>query len=185
MPRMHQNRLGLVCNGIAVWATLAGIFASLTPQAAAQAQAQAQAQPLAPFASLIADSVDVRAEPGFDKPVSFAFKRAGLPVAVREQRAGWVRVEDTSGTSGWVAFDLVSRRRTALVLPPPEGAAGPTRALRAASRSTSEVLAYLEPGVIVGVVACDGRACRITTSGVRGYLDQNHLWGVTAGETIK
>jgi SH3-like domain-containing protein len=181
MPLMRRNWLGQVCTGTAVWATLAGISASLVTDVAAQAPAQ----PLAPFASLMADSVDVRAEPGFDKPVSFAFKRAGLPVAVREQQNGWVRVEDTSGTSGWVAFDLVSRRRTAIVLPPPDGAAEPTRALRAASRSTSDVLAYLEPGVIVGVVACDGRACRITTSGVRGYVDQDHLWGVSAGETIK
>jgi SH3-like domain-containing protein len=181
MPRMRHRKLGLRCDRIAAWATLAGIFASSAPEAAAQTPVQ----PLAPFASLMADSVDVRAEPSFEKPVSFAFKRAGLPVAVREQRGGWVRVEDTSGSSGWVDYNLVSRRRTAIVLPPPEGAAAPTRALRAAQRSTSDVLAYLEPGVIVGIVACDGRACRITTSGVRGYVDQDHLWGVTAGETIK
>jgi SH3-like domain-containing protein len=34
-------------------------------------------------------------------------------------------------------------------------------------------------------VSCDGRTCRITTSGVRGFVDQDHLWGVSAGETIK
>jgi SH3-like domain-containing protein len=173
------NSYRSACSTRVLWAGLAGLFTGMA------VSAQDAPQPLAPYASLIADAVDVRAEPGFEKPVAFAYKRAGLPVAVREQRAGWVRVEDTSGSSGWVAFDLLSRRRTALVLPPPVGATEATRALRAAPRSTSDVLAYLEPGVIVGIVSCDGRTCRITTSGVRGFVDQDHLWGVSAGETIK
>jgi SH3-like domain-containing protein len=185
MPRRGLKLFGCRRSVRALWAGLAGTLAGLPAYATAQAQTPPAAQPLAPFASLVADSVDVRTEPGFDTPVSFAYKRAGLPVAVREERAGWVRVEDTSGSSGWVAMDLVSRRRTAIILPPPAGSAEPTRALRSAPRSTSDVLAYLEPGVIVGVVTCDGRACRITTSGVRGYVDQDHLWGVSAGETIK
>jgi SH3-like domain-containing protein len=170
---------------LAVVAALSLIVLNVPAELAAQPAAQPAPQPLAPFVSLLADSVDVRAEPGFDRPVAFAFKRAGLPVAVREQRAGWVRVEDTSGTIGWVAADMVSRRRTAIVLAPPAGTAEPARAMRAAARSTSEVLAYLEPDVVVGVVACDGRSCRITTAGVRGFVDQDHLWGVIAGETIK
>jgi SH3-like domain-containing protein len=151
----------------------------------AMATAARAADALAPFASLMADAVDVRSEPGLDKPITFAFKRAGLPVAVLEQRTGWARIEDTSGATGWVSSDLLSRRRTAIILPPPTGAAEPARALRASTRSSSDVLAYLEPGVIVGVVSCDGRTCRITTSGVRGFVDQDQLWGVTAGEIIK
>jgi SH3-like domain-containing protein len=170
---------------LAVAAVLSLTVLNIPAELAAQPAPQPVSQPLAPFVSLLADSVDVRAEPGFDRPVTFAFKRAGLPVAVREQRTGWVRVEDTSGASGWVAADMVSRRRTAIILAPPAGAAEPARALRAAARSTSEVLAYLEPGVVVGVVACDGRSCRITTAGVRGFVDQDQLWGVSAGETIK
>lgn len=143
------------------------------------------AQPLPGFASLVADSVEVRAEPGFDKAITFVFKRAGLPVAVLDERKDWVRIEDTSGTTGWVAADMLSKRRTGIVLAPAAAAGEPARGLRAAARSTSNVLAYLEPGVIVGVVSCDGRTCRITTSGIRGFIDQDHLWGVTAGETIK
>ena len=133
----------------------------------------------------MADSVEVRRDPGFDKGVTFIFKRAGLPVAVLEQRPGWVRIEDATGTAGWVAADMLSRRRTGLVLAPASTAGGTAPALRAAARSTSEVLAFLEPGVVVGVVSCDGQSCRITTSGIRGFIDQVQLWGVEAGETIK
>jgi SH3-like domain-containing protein len=160
---------------------LASIFLSW---AAAQSSVVA-AQALGGFASLLADSVEVRGEPGFDKAITFVFKRAGLPVAVLDQRQDWVRIEDTTGTSGWVNADALSRRRTGIVLPPPSGAAEPSRALRTSPRSTSDVLAYLEPGVIVGVVSCDGRACRITASGIRGFVDQDSLWGVAAGEMIK
>ncbi len=104
---------------------------------------------------------------------------------VLEERSEWARVQDAEGTSGWVPANLISRRRTAVVLPAPAGATDVSRAMRAAPRSTSEILAYLEPGVVVGVVGCDGRACRITTSGVRGFVDQDHLWGVGSGETVK
>jgi SH3-like domain-containing protein len=185
MPAYLQNWLSKGCAKLPLWVALVCIFANFATEAAAQAPGQTLGHPFAAFASLVADSVDVRPEPGFDKQIAFAFKRAGLPVAVREQRAGWVLVEDTTGTRGWVTTDLLSHRRTAVVLAPPAGAPEPTRAMRAASRSTSDVLANLEAGVIVGVVACDGRTCRITTSGVRGYVDQDHLWGVNAGETIK
>jgi SH3-like domain-containing protein len=143
------------------------------------------AQPAPAFASLVSDHVEVRGAPGSDKTVTLVFKRAGLPVQLLEERSEWAHVRDAEGTSGWIVANLLSRRRTAVVLPAPAGAADATRAMRAAARSTSEVLAYLEPGVIVGVVACDGRSCRITASGVRGFIDQDHLWGVGNGEAIK
>jgi SH3-like domain-containing protein len=150
--------------------------------AAAQPSVRTIAQPAAEFASLVSDHVELRSTPGADKVITLVFKRAGMPVKVMEERNEWARIQDAEGTGGWVAASLLSRRRTAVVLP---AIADATRTLRAAARSTSDVLAYLEPGVIVGVVACDGRTCRITTSGVRGFIDQDHLWGVGEGETIK
>jgi SH3-like domain-containing protein len=137
------------------------------------------------FASLMADNVEVRGEPGLEKPITLVFKRAGLPIAVLERRGNWARIQDSEGATGWVAADAISRRRTALVLSPAVGSGETSRALRSAARSTSDALAYLEPGVIVGIVECDGRICRITASGVRGFVDQQSLWGVSPGESVK
>jgi SH3-like domain-containing protein len=146
----------------------------------------AQAQPApAGFASLLTDHVDARREPGVDKPITVVFNRAGMPVKVIEQTKDWARIQDVEGVGGWVPADLISRRRTGVVLTPPPASAEKTVPMRATERTGSAVLAILEPGVIVGVVSCDGQACRITTAGVRGFVDQSQLWGVAAGELVK
>ncbi len=135
------------------------------------------------FGSLMADRVEARQGPGLDTPVAVVFNRAGLPVAVVEQAKEWVRIQDSDGAGGWVQTGLVSKRRTALVLASrgPESAV----ALRSGDIIGAGVTAYLEPGVIVGVISCDGRVCRITTAGVRGMVDQSQLWGVAEGETVR
>jgi SH3-like domain-containing protein len=137
------------------------------------------------FASLLTDRVEARREPGADKPVTVVFSRAGMTVMVVDQAKEWVRVQDIDGVGGWIPVDLMSRRRTGVVLPHPSTTAERTIQMRASERAGSAVLAMLEPGVIVGVVACDGQACRIATAGVRGFVDQSQLWGVAAGELVK
>ena len=149
----------------------------------AQAQTSSLSAPVARlgFGSLMTDRVDVRATPGFDKTVTLQFKRAGLPIAVLEDGKGWLRVQDADGATGWVAADLVSKRRTALIIANP----GETISVRGSERAEAEAIAILEPGVIVGIVSCDGRVCRISTVGNRGYVDQTRLWGVADGEVLR
>ena len=148
--------------------------------------AHAQAVPAAGYGSLMTDRVDVRRAPGLDKPITVVFRRAGLPVEIVEQTKGWQRIRDAEGSTGWVPVELVSKRRTGLVLAQSDGGANNGAvALRVSERAGADAVALLEPGVIVGVVSCDGRVCRITTSGVRGIVDQGQLWGVGEGEIIR
>jgi len=149
----------------------------------AEAQTAKHAEPH--YASLMTDRVEVRPQPGFDQPVAVVFRRAGMPVRVIEQVTGWRRVEDREGARGWVPADLVSLRRTAVILVPSGAPGDASVALRASDRPGGDPVALLEPGVIVGLVACDGRACRISTSGVRGYVDQRQLWGVAENEVLR
>ena len=139
----------------------------------------------ASFASLMTDRVEVRQRPGFDQPVAVVFRRAGMPVRILEQAKGWRRIEDRDGASGWVPAELVSGRRTAVVIVPQGAAANASVAVRASDRPGGEPVALLEPGVVVGVVTCDGRTCRISTSGVRGYVDQTQIWGVGESEIVR
>jgi SH3-like domain-containing protein len=164
--------------GRLAWATAMAVVSAT----AAPAQSPG---PVAGYASLIADRVEVRREPGADKPVAIVFSRAGLPVAVTRHADGWALIQDSEGAGGWVRAELLSRRRTAQVLAPSSPSADKSVPLRSADRIGNAILAYLEPGVIVGIVSCNGRACYITASGVRGLVDQVSLWGVAEGETIQ
>jgi SH3-like domain-containing protein len=164
------------------WQTRAAIAAIglLLSPAAVEAQSAAPG-----FASLMTDRVEVRREPGSDKPVTIVFSRAGMPIMVVERSKEWARIQDVEGIGGWVPSVLLSRRRTGVVLAAPAASIDKTVPVRTSERSGSDVVAVLEPGVIVGVVACDGQTCKITTSGVRGFVDQSQLWGVSPGEVVK
>lgn len=134
------------------------------------------------YGSLVTDRVDARSAPGLDHAVVVIFKRAGLPVRLLDAARGWQRVEDVDGTKGWVRADMVSRRRTALVIADGNATAQAQIIVRASPQVSADVVALLEPGVIVGLTSCNGQVCKVSASNVHGFMDQRQLWGVGASE---
>ena len=59
--------------------------------------------------------------------------------------------------------------------------------LKPASRnmaSNSEKVYASPEGVLASIISCDGRWCRLSIGGVRGYIEQTKLWGAYQGEVI-
>ena len=94
----------------------------------------------------------------------------------------WRRVRDVEGTEGWVYHSRLSSRRTALVAP---WSKEPTLPLQAGDNDGSGVVARLQPSVLATVEGCNGRWCRISGEGYRGWMKQDQLWGVYPGEAVK
>jgi SH3-like domain-containing protein len=46
-------------------------------------------------------------------------------------------------------------------------------------------VALLQPGVIATVEQCTGRWCEIRGERFRGWMQQDLLWGVYPGETVR
>ena len=46
-------------------------------------------------------------------------------------------------------------------------------------------MAQVEAGVLASIISCDGRWCRVSVGGFRGYIEQTKLWGAYQGEVIK
>jgi SH3-like domain-containing protein len=140
------------------------------------------------YASLKVDRVDLRQGPGADSPKLWVFQRMGLPVEIMQEQESWRKVRDAAGTTGWVHSSLLSTRRTALVLPwqakegVPQGAPA---ILRESDRETARPVAQVEPGVLAGIIGCEGGWCRITVGSFRGYIEQTKLWGTFPDEEIK
>ena len=158
------------------------------------AAAQSPVRPLGAlgYGSLKTDRVELRPSAKADK-INLVFRRAGLPVRILEAQGSWLRIEDADNTTGWVAAELVSRRRTGLMrigfaqggdAPATLRASGDPRiAVRTTGRLGGGIVAYLEPGVIVGLVTCDGSVCEVVAAeGIRGRVDQVSVWGVDTGE---
>ena len=139
------------------------------------------------FASFKSDKVHLRNGPGTDHAIQWVYNRAGLPVEIIAESESWRRVRDSAGGTGWVLATLLSGRRTTLVEPwslKPDTPA-PVVPLKAEPREGAPDVAQIEAGVIASVRNCDGRWCSVAILDFRGFIEQNRLWGVYKGETVK
>jgi len=140
------------------------------------------------FVSLKSDRVNLRQGPGTEYPTAWVFRRAGLPVEVIKEFESWRQVRDAEGTTGWVSGAMLSGRRTAVILPwllrPGQGEPA-VAVLRDDDSETAKPIARVEAGVLASIIGCDGRWCRVSVGGFRGYIEQTKLWGAYQGEVIK
>jgi SH3-like domain-containing protein len=169
-------------------AVATGPAAQVPPGAPAASAAGASGLAVPRFVSLKADRVNLRQGPGTEYPTAWVFRRVGLPVEVIKEFEGWRQVRDAEGTTGWVASTMLSGRRTAVILPwevRPGKSAPPLAALRSDDDGGSKAVAEVEAGVLASIITCDGRWCRVSVDGFRGYIEQAKLWGAYQGEVIK
>jgi SH3-like domain-containing protein len=154
--------------------------------------------PVPRYVSLKSDRVNLRQGPGTEYPIAWVFRRAGLPVEVIHEFEGWREVRDAEGTTGWVLGAMLSGRRTAVVLPwelkggkvkadakDGKGERPALAVLRNDDSERSRPVAQVEAGVLASIINCDGRWCRVSIDGFRGYIEQTKLWGAYQGEVIK
>jgi SH3-like domain-containing protein len=144
--------------------------------------------PVPRFVSLKSDRVNLRQGPGTEYPTAWVFRRAGLPVEVIKEFDSWRQVRDAEGTTGWVLGSMLSGRRTAVILPW-EVKAGQSQQTMAALRDDDSErageVAQVEAGVLASIITCDGKWCRVSVGGFRGYIEQAKLWGAYKDEVIK
>lgn len=146
-----------------------GICAAVVAAAALFSLNSATAEAPARFMSLRVDGVEGRQGPGADQRIAWLYQRAGLPVMVLAQREGWTRVRDPDGDEVWMRSEDLAVRRTVYVRE--------QATLRRAARSNGASVAYLMPGVIGAVTACDGDWRRVAVGGRIGWVENSSLWG--------
>ena len=151
----------------------------------APAKAQASATgpsglPLPRYVSLKSARANMRIGPGRDYRVKWLYLRPGLPMEVIQEFGNWRKVRDPEGNEGWILHSLLSGERTAIVAPwnSPDSVV----VMRKEPVAEGPIAARLEPGVIASVRDCAGDWCRLSTKGVRGFVDRRDLWGVYPDE---
>jgi SH3-like domain-containing protein len=142
---------------------------------------QTSGLPLPRYVSLKSDHVNVRVGPTKDNDVSWVYTRSGLPVEITAEFENWRRVRDSEGAEGWVYHSLLSGRRTAVITMKSRDELAP---LYDSADPTSPVAARLQAGVVAQVKKCTAGWCRVTGSGFDGWIEQQRLWGVYAGEKV-
>jgi len=139
--------------------------------ASSAAPVAAQDREVPYWASLRAESVNMRVGPSVDFPIAWVYRRQGLPVKVVRLNEGWRLVEDPDGTRGWIVARLLSPERAAIVI-----GDGPAE-MRAEPGEDAGLRWQLEPGVVGRLGSCQVGWCEIDVAGHRGWVARARLWG--------
>ena len=133
------------------------------------------------WASLAAGEVMMRTGPGRNFPAQWLYKRRSLPVKVvktyKQKTSEWRRIQDPDGSEGWVQANLLSDRRTALIV-------GDTRPMRERPDLSAPIVWRAEPGVVGNLSRCSKGWCSLDVDGRSGFVEAAHVYGVTPGETL-
>jgi SH3-like domain-containing protein len=141
--------------------------------------AQAQDERATPYwASISAGKAMMRTGPGTNYPATWLYVRADLPIRVVETYPSWRKVRDPDGTTGWMLQRLLSDTRTGLVTGEAQ------RPLHEDPGEGSRIRYLAEPGVVGRVSKCDGNWCLFDVGGRRGYIRQDHIWGLEPGQKL-
>ena len=133
--------------------------------------AHAQDREVPYWASIKAETLNMRAGPGRDFPIRWVYRRAGLPLKVNRVHEGWRLVRDPDGAEGWVTANLLSKERGVIVI-------GKDLAdIRAEPVGTAKLRWKAEPGVVAALSGCEAGWCKVDVQGRAGYIRADRLWG--------
>jgi SH3-like domain-containing protein len=119
------------------------------------------------FVSLKTENANGRHGPGLEHRVDWIYTHSGLPLRVTAESGPWRRVRDPEGVEVWMHTQNLDPRRTAYVRE-----AAPLR-----RRPSAQPIAFLSPGVIGALTACEGEWARVAVGGRVGWVERSALWG--------
>jgi SH3-like domain-containing protein len=125
--------------------------------------------PVPRYVSLKTENANGRHGPGVEHRVDWIYERAGLPLQVTGESGPWRRVRDPDGAEVWMHAQNLDQRRTVYVTQ--------ATAIRREAREGGMPVAYLQPGVIGAITACQGEWRRVAVGGRVGWVENAALWG--------
>ncbi|HMT43032.1 MAG TPA: SH3 domain-containing protein [Chakrabartia sp.] len=123
-----------------------------------------------------ANEARMRTGPGKQFPTSWIFQRPRLPLKVIGVYREWRKVEDPSGTQGWMLSRLLSPQRTGLIK-------GGVAAMHASTDANAKIVFRASPGVVGKLSECARGWCLFDVNGQMGYVETSSIFGVDAEES--
>ncbi len=130
------------------------------------------------YASLSSSLINLRTGPGKQYPIDWVYKKRDYPIEIIAEYDIWRKIKEIDGTEGWVHQAMLSSRRYGIVTE--------KAMLTRKKESNSQVIAFIEPKVIVKIVACpkESLVCRVETKGKHGFISRKSLWGTYPNENF-
>ncbi|MEO1312576.1 MAG: SH3 domain-containing protein [Pseudomonadota bacterium] len=131
--------------------------------------------PMPRFVSLKAAEANVRRGPSLTHRIDWVFQQRNMPLQITAEFGHWRRVQDIEGAGGWVHYSLLSGARYVIVT-------AEQTALTRTPESGARRVAVIEPGAVARLGDCGVGWCKVSTHGVRGWVQKTRIWGVDAAE---
>lgn len=124
------------------------------------------------FASLRGSQTNVRAGPGPQYPVKFIFKARLVPIKVLSEYDNWNEIEDYEGQTGWVSQNLLTKKRSLMVLTSKEFIN-----MHSKKNEKSRILYKLKNFVVGEYLGCEKDWCMIKISDKKGWVKSAEVFG--------
>lgn len=132
----------------------------------------APAKPVPYWASLTQEEARMRVGPSLDYPSNWVYRRRDLPVKVVQVLGLWRKVEDPSGTQGWMHVRLLSDAPTAIVT-------ADIAPMRDSPSEDGRALFRAQKGVVGRLSSCGKGWCAFDVGGQKGFVRASDIWGAT------
>jgi SH3-like domain-containing protein len=124
------------------------------------------------FVSLKNSLTYMRSGPGRKYPVIFEIRQKGYPLKITAEFNNWRKVITSDKLTGWIHTQLLSSFRTGIILD--------TILLKKIPSNKSETKAKLLPKLIVNIIRCDLKWCKIEVVKEKtysGWIKKKSIWG--------
>ena len=114
----------------------------------------------------------MRSGPGKKYPVIFEIRQKGYPLKIIAEFNNWRKVVTSDKLTGWIHTQLLSSFRTGIILD--------TILLKKTPSDKSKATAKLLPKLIVNIIRCDLKWCKIEIVKEKtysGWIKKQSIWG--------
>lgn len=125
------------------------------------------------FASLRSNETNIRSGPGSNYPIKYSFKIKNLPIRVISEYDNWCEIEDYEGSRGWVAQNLITKKRHVLTYSKKN-----IIEMFAKKDPSSRKIFNIENFVIGEFIKCENIWCAVKINDKKGWILAQDLFGI-------
>ncbi len=123
------------------------------------------------FLTLRYDKVNLRQGPSREYPVKIFYKKKFLPVLVQDKSDNFRKIRDHENNTGWIHISQLSKKKSAIVI-------DDNLIMFKKPTIYSRPLVILRKGRLSKIIRCKDDWCKVKTSGYKGWLKKESLWGL-------
>ena len=121
------------------------------------------------FLSLKNDKVNVRYGPSLESPIKYIYNKKNLPIKQIDKKENFRRIIDHKKNSGWIHLSQLKPINSIITLD--------DKILFNKPSNFSKPLALIRKGRILVVQKCEDNWCKVETKKIKGWIENNNVWG--------